>query len=113
MKQEKQLIRQFRKLYDAKPGVIKIEYDEILEDNIVVFVDNKKFKLSTLPPEYEGFDIITYDVRDVMKNSQAMLQRMKDEEADMSDPNNKRGYAYLTEAVKICEKLLSKESSNE
>lgn len=111
MKQEKQLIRQFRKLYDAKPGVVKIEYDEILEDNIVVFIDNKKFK-ADLPSEYEGFDIITYDLRDVMENSKAMLERMKDEKADMSDPNNKRGHAYLTEAVKICEKMLSEESPN-
>lgn len=89
------------------PGVLKVELDNLFSKSIIVFFDKKKLPKASIPSKYEGYDVSLYDVRQVLKSSNAFLNKVKKEGVDITEPSNKHTFDQFTKTVSLCKEMLA------
>jgi hypothetical protein len=99
------LLDKFVKTFEGQPGVLDINSDEWLGNNVVVLVDRDCLK-GELPDNYNGLAIHTIDVRKFLKNGKRFMDKVKDSNIDLSDENNYTTCWNLTKAIELCAKLI-------
>ena len=65
----------FIQQYSSIPGILHIQ-EVPKKDNILVFIDNKKFK-TYLPSEFEGMNISIIDLRKIKIVAKTTLSRLR------------------------------------
>lgn len=88
------------------PGILEIKNDGFSFETIVVFFDNEKLK-QDIPNEYNDIQIIKYDVRKELLNSEKMLSALTDQKADLSINENKMAFELFTQSIRLCNRLIN------
>lgn len=97
-------INKFSELYSKYPGVLDIQKDVFLTDDIIVFVDKMLYD-NSIPKSFEGSNVSIYDVRQIMISANRFLLRVKQSEQYLSLKNN-TAMSYFSKAVSLCKSLL-------
>jgi hypothetical protein len=96
-------IESFRTEFGATKGIVHVGYDlRISGNDIVVCVSRNNVKL---PPLWENYRIVKYDLSSMRKQSAAILKRLQDEKIDISDPQTQYFYQLMVAGNTICNKL--------
>ena len=80
------IIEDFYKRYHRRTGVIDVHQEG---RTIIMFVDGSKFNTS-MTDSFWGLPVRIYDVRALLDDSVKMLHRIRDENIDLENPNNKQ-----------------------
>lgn len=88
--------------YKSVPGVVEIQ-PGYSKNSIIIFVDRSKLK-SVLPSNYQGLDIVFYDLLGVYDASKDVLKKI--DSSSLDNEQNKITFDYLTKTLTLCEKLL-------
>lgn len=90
----------FKKQYLKENGIIDISY---CDGSLLVFYNSKIFK-ETIPEDYEGIKISSFDINYILSNIPKMLKSV----ASNVDINTNETCILFQKALNLCQKLKKK-----